>query len=772
MNVMTSTTSSASSGSCGCGCGGSCGCSGGGIGAATGQFSRPRFFAGQLLTQEDLEALVDYVVGKNRLHNRYLFGDGVVCGLQLSCEPCDPAGIKVAPGFALDCCGNDILVQCAEKLDVKALLRDLRARQAAGCQCGGPCDDKRGARSYGLYLTYRESPVDPVAPYASGDPCGAQACQPTRIAEGYAFELRCDCAGTARTDVFKRILACVGDIRAAASAVAKAQSNQMIAAQMQNSIGQIKSGQTASYTAQDAQAIKAAPQSFSTLSAMSKTAEKAGSLPPEETFRAEVDQFQASTAALARFRALDPAAQKRTLDGDPALAKAIDAAQAQLGDGVSALRSLAPRAIFDPTMAAMADHSATLAEKYAASGAPASAYSNTEAKMMMLGTPVGNDQAALMKQDALVLKTWLLDRLEGSCSITSCTLYDEVLAIRIGDPKDGVADEAEMEALTEAIRKLAIALVRYFIDCICAALNPPCPDCTDTAVLLGCVEVDECKVLDLCNLSRRFVLTPVAMRYWLPPLGWIGSLFEKLCCEFDPASLFKPKPKEVPAPTEGEGEISVVGYTAKPMMKSTYAPVMRAGSVGDAEVSLLGKLDLTAKDAENVTAFASNMARLAMRSGGDALAALRPGAEAALSRVSSGLGLTSTPVAAPEASVATVADEAKLRDMVSTQLNDALVKERAANEAAAKDAAAKAAAEAAAAREAAAKAASEAAAKAAKEAATATVTASVSKQLTASKLASSVEAVPLVKRLSSENAKLAAELKDLKAAVAKLTKGG
>ena len=147
MNVMTSTTSSASSGSCGCGCGGSCGCSGGGIGAATGQFSRPRFFAGQLLTQEDLEALVDYVVGKNRLHNRYLFGDGVVCGLQLSCEPCDPAGIKVAPGFALDCCGNDILVQCAEKLDVKALLRDLRARQAAGCQCGGPCDDKRGARA-------------------------------------------------------------------------------------------------------------------------------------------------------------------------------------------------------------------------------------------------------------------------------------------------------------------------------------------------------------------------------------------------------------------------------------------------------------------------------------------------------------------------------------------------------------------------------------------------------------------------------------------------
>ena len=78
--------------------------------------------------------------------------------------------------------------------------------------------------------------------------------------------------------------------------------------------------------------------------------------------------------------------------------------------------------------------------------------------------------------------------------------------------------------LSRAVRKLTIALVRYFIDCVCAALNPPCPDCNDTSVLLGCVEVDDCRVLDLCNMSRRFVLTPQAMRYWLPPLGWIGDL--------------------------------------------------------------------------------------------------------------------------------------------------------------------------------------------------------------------------------------------------------
>ncbi len=51
---------------------------------------RPRFFAGQLLTEEDLNRLDHYIVAKNRLHNRHLFGTGVVCGLEVVCGVCDP----------------------------------------------------------------------------------------------------------------------------------------------------------------------------------------------------------------------------------------------------------------------------------------------------------------------------------------------------------------------------------------------------------------------------------------------------------------------------------------------------------------------------------------------------------------------------------------------------------------------------------------------------------------------------------------------------------
>ncbi|HHJ13271.1 MAG TPA: hypothetical protein ENJ79_02685, partial [Gammaproteobacteria bacterium] len=188
-------------------------------------FKRPRFFAGQLLTEDDLQALTDYVVGKNRLHNRFLAGDGVVCGLTVTCHPCGHGHVVVAPGYALDCCGNDIYVPCHEELDVKALLRDLRKRQLAGYDCGDPCDEKEpDARTYGLYLTYTETLEEPVAPYASGDPCGQQACEPTRVCEGYRFELRCECEQPVRPDVFNRIAACIGDLKQAAAAMSKAQS--------------------------------------------------------------------------------------------------------------------------------------------------------------------------------------------------------------------------------------------------------------------------------------------------------------------------------------------------------------------------------------------------------------------------------------------------------------------------------------------------------------------------------------------------------------------
>src|SRR5512144_3094631 len=67
---------------------------------------RPRFFPGQLLTDEDLNRLERYVVEKNRLHNRYLVGWGVACGLEVVCDACDGDRVVVRTGYALSPCGD------------------------------------------------------------------------------------------------------------------------------------------------------------------------------------------------------------------------------------------------------------------------------------------------------------------------------------------------------------------------------------------------------------------------------------------------------------------------------------------------------------------------------------------------------------------------------------------------------------------------------------------------------------------------------------------
>ena len=84
---------------------------------------------------------IDYVVAKRRLTNRSVFGTGVVCGLDVDLRPVRRRRRRGRrPGYALDCCGNDIVVDCPETVDVLALVRELRER--TGVDCGEPCEDQ------------------------------------------------------------------------------------------------------------------------------------------------------------------------------------------------------------------------------------------------------------------------------------------------------------------------------------------------------------------------------------------------------------------------------------------------------------------------------------------------------------------------------------------------------------------------------------------------------------------------------------------------------
>lgn len=98
---------SASSKPCGCGCSGSPGSS---ECCELECLVQPRFFCGQLLADQDLTAMVDWVKAKSALQ-RFRDGWGVVCGLDVHCGK---GGIvTVTPGYATDCCGRDVVL-CRE----------------------------------------------------------------------------------------------------------------------------------------------------------------------------------------------------------------------------------------------------------------------------------------------------------------------------------------------------------------------------------------------------------------------------------------------------------------------------------------------------------------------------------------------------------------------------------------------------------------------------------------------------------------------------------
>jgi hypothetical protein len=185
---------------CSCGCGTTEGARGP---VNVGGFVRPTFFADQLLCEDDLEAAIEYLLAKTRLHNRYLFGSGVVCGLDVRCDKTDSRSVIVSPGYALGC-GDDIFVNCAIAVNVIELLGLL----PAGYDCKPICPPvetkKPGeaanteSETYLLGVEYAEEKADQAMTYAVE--CGREpTCQPTRIKEGFRFALQCARDRTKRT---------------------------------------------------------------------------------------------------------------------------------------------------------------------------------------------------------------------------------------------------------------------------------------------------------------------------------------------------------------------------------------------------------------------------------------------------------------------------------------------------------------------------------------------------------------------------------------------
>jgi predicted flap endonuclease-1-like 5' DNA nuclease len=150
---------------------------------------RPRFFCGQLLTDTDLATLVNWTTDKLQL-SRYRHGWGVVCGLDVRCDP-DPehaGGVIINPGYAISCCGDDIIVPADHHYDLGGACR-LEPDPCADPRTTKTDDPESDRQPVDLYLCYHEKGADPqtaLAHCACGD---GGACHDSRTQE--QFDVTC-----------------------------------------------------------------------------------------------------------------------------------------------------------------------------------------------------------------------------------------------------------------------------------------------------------------------------------------------------------------------------------------------------------------------------------------------------------------------------------------------------------------------------------------------------------------------------------------------------
>jgi hypothetical protein len=607
-------------GTAGCSCGGSCGC--GATGAAEGALTRPRFFAGQLLTEDDLQQLVTYVVDKQRLHNRALFGDGVACGLEVTCDPCNPGRVTVAPGYAIDCCGNDVVVSCPSSVDILAMIRELRARLRGGQDCGDPCaqdkpapepgdgeaergkgakDDKVRSttapatrdRVYCLYVRFADEAIEAVAPYATDDACAGGSCEPTRIREGFRFELRCRQPGEPPDDVLSHALGCIGDFINAESSFASARAVTMQARRLELA-HQIYDLYAAHYEPisrgdvyeNDLKPLVAAIDPF-----IQSTSQR------EDDPEAAFDAFRALATATARWYLQNGtehfalSTHSSTLIAQVVVASAkVKAARDAFAQLASKLDTAADQLVAQQMLDQSSIH---VPEWNGQTPLPDEPQRSYEALVFAAGAP----HSAIVQRtlvDVLAdVRRDLLDRIRDAPR-THCDLVREIDALLLPSPSGGAIGRGDGDALIGAANRVTAALLRYFQDCFCAALNPSCGSCTDPAVLLACLRVNDCEITDVCNMGRRWILSAANLRYWLGPLRVVNRLLEAACCEPIPPPRELPHRDPQPEPVPDD---IVIGLAAPRAVRAKAMPLRARGLI-----DVITSPDFTADDLPDLLA--------------------------------------------------------------------------------------------------------------------------------------------------------------------------
>ncbi len=439
-----------------------------------------------LLTEDDLQSITDYVVGKRKLTNRSVFGAGVVCGLGVTRDPCEPGTVVVDPGYAIDCCGNDIVVECAEPVDVLALVDALRREQ--GLDCGDPCDPKSGRRTYVLSIRYAERLAGMVAPYAA-DECEVGDCDYSRVEESYCFVLSCDPQDD-EPNIIDALRDCLRD--------------------------PVK--------------IKEDVREFRTFAMLSvpdvalEAVEIDEAVPTAAEFRA-VDENDLDAVRVMLTRSMRAVAHHDDIVAGAAEGQRLRGNRRQRLVELSGEMVERARAVDDPN-AIDKEALARLDRLVEVQRSDLSKLEAIDRRSIELGlTPIEADREYVRSGEQL--RRRVLRTLEDQGRVGTPE-YAEVRAMQIGQVGQRDPDVA---------LKLLKAYVDAIVACICAAVHPPCPTCTDLNVPLAALTVERCEVVDVCMLERRWVQSPRAMAYWFPVVEALRRVLQRVCCADEKASI-------------------------------------------------------------------------------------------------------------------------------------------------------------------------------------------------------------------------------------------
>ncbi|WP_157217416.1 hypothetical protein [Flavisphingomonas formosensis] len=441
---------------------------------------RPLFGAGQVLTAADLTALQDYVRAKNRLHSRYLHGWGVVCGLEVSCNDCE-GSVTISPGYALDPCGEDIIVAQPVRFDLIAAIRacaDQQRAKTGNCDPWMPppdpgCGDAES--HWCVALKYREVETAYVQGLVAGKATGNCGCSGSTATGGTGSSCgcggNCGCGGSCGGGC-----GCSGSVRST-TALASASSAS---------------------TALPSSNSSCSPRRVHECFEVTAICSKDGCRP----VLVSRDRDQLASSSLGVWDQFIP---EGTL-----LRKIIDCVVGDLQELMQRFKT---------------GDGALLAQ--------VSTQTNDQLFQAQVSLPAVHSAFCAFRQA-------VLDKLADDTHPTRCQMRRAAGDIMVSapPPTDGPERGAWLDQVRAAVADLLAVWIQLILDCICHAFLPQCnDDPCDDRVEIACVTVKGGKILSICNHScRRYAGSFPALYYWLsivPLLPLIAKALASICCRPD-----------------------------------------------------------------------------------------------------------------------------------------------------------------------------------------------------------------------------------------------